>query len=85
MKYYCPNQGEGPEDAQDIPEEIENHLFICHDSDVAEALAEYLWDNWAWESSWPIEIILVDDTGESRWSIEMEAKPLFYAYKVKEK
>jgi hypothetical protein len=82
MKYYCPDQGEKPEDAQDIPEEIKNP---CHDNDVAEALAEYLWDAWAWESSWPIDIILVDDTGESRWSIDMEAKPLFYANRVKEK
>ena len=63
-------------------------LAACWDfdedaDDMAERAAEDLWDNHdGWESSWPLVISIHKTEGGpemARFSVEMEARPYFYA------
>lgn len=85
MKYYVPEHGEGPKDAEEVTEEMYGDPL--HDHFTAEAIAEWghHYRDW-WEASWPITICLIDeeDGGTvSAWSVTRVDVPEFEAIKVK--
>ena len=84
MKYYIKDDGEGPEDACELPKD--KLPFNDDLSDFAEVAAEYVFDNCdGWERNWPVVITVVNDDGsECDFSVEMEMSPNFTAYEKKE-
>lgn len=80
MKFYMPDLGETEEDARLIPGCDGNwspELFV---TDAAE---HYYTHMDGWESKWPVTIAVIDQHGvETRWKVECEAVPSFFASKV---
>lgn len=78
-KYFCPEHGETSEDAYTIESSWSKENL----SYVAEECAEDLHDNRdGWESSWPLEFVILDEKGEleiGRFIIERESVPEFHA------
>ena len=81
MKYYIPESGEALEDANEIPEWAGVDMADWIDVGL---LGEYIWSHrGGWESSWPIELFLVDDEGnETKWVIDMRMEPVFSAIRM---
>jgi hypothetical protein len=82
MKYYIEEHGENEEDAIELPDELNEG----HDILTAENAANYGWNkNDLWEASWPLTIVLISESQRSRWIVDRESKPVFYARRMEAK
>lgn len=86
MRYYIDDDGGGPDDASEVPEECLRHVRGGDPSEFAEAAAQHEWDRHdGWERSWPVTMtVILDDGSEQKFDVDMEAVPTFHAYKTKE-
>lgn len=81
-RYFLPEYGSTAEDAYDLETEWED----SHPQYIAEDAAEDYWDEHdGWEDIWPklITVILSDGT-QHTYSVDMEARPHFYAREPKQ-
>ena len=86
-KFYEPDAGETAEDARNIQDEWISG-YPDHDWSTATDLAQHIYDDAGGDlsdpDSWPIEIRIIGDGRESRWSVEMEYSPDFSATEIKQ-
>jgi hypothetical protein len=81
MKYYIKEHSDSEEDATELPD----NLNEGHDPSTAENAADYGWNkNDLWEASWPLTIVLISESEKSRWVVDCQYKPVFYASRMKE-
>jgi hypothetical protein len=80
MKYYVEDYDQGEEDSH----QLKYHHRIGHNAFTAQEAAEDGWDKHDFrEESWPLTIVLIDEKGESRWIVDMELSPSYFAREVK--
>jgi len=88
MKYYCIDNDETVEDAQEIPEKLIDSDDGGHTMFTADEVAHLDYKDSGGDlndpDSWPRTYVLVGDDGvESKWSVSLDYSPDFYAVKVK--
>lgn len=84
MKMYCPDQGETRADAIDLSGIVKSSEDNYTDEFIAEEIAQYMHQKSWWEASWPVEFIVIYDSGkEVLWSVDREMIPDFRATRVK--
>jgi hypothetical protein len=79
--YYCPDDGDRPEDAQRI--ELENVTGESDLDGLAEDLAKEIYDfHDGWEATWPMKLAVLreDKTPWFTATVEMEMEPVFYSH-----